>query len=104
MTIVVQNLYFPHAEMEDEALATRREASRIRAAAGRSVGRILVGLEPIPTGPAFIWECDYPDLATREADMAWAESSDAFRAIQARMGQLLDSFERVVFRVDDDNQ
>lgn len=101
MAIVVQNLYFPHAEREDEALAIRREASRVRATKGRPVGRILVGLERLHAGPAFIWECDYPDLAAREADMAWAEGSEEFRTVQTQMGQLLDSFERVVFIVDE---
>jgi len=102
MPIVVQNLYFVRAGQERQALDTRRAASRVRAGAGRPVGRILVRLDATATGPAFIWECDYPDLAAREADMAWADGSAAFRAVQERMGGLLDRFERVVFQGDDD--
>lgn len=100
MTIVVQNWYFIRAGVEDEALNVRRDASRVRSEAGRPIGRILTPLVPGEGIPTFIWECDYPDMAAREADTAWADSSPEFGAVRARMRKLLERFERIWCAVD----
>lgn len=100
MAIVVQNWCFIRVGAEDEALEVRREASRVRKEAGRPVGRILIPAASGPEIPTFIWECDYVDDAHREADAAWADASPEFSAARARMGTLLERFERIAFVVD----
>jgi hypothetical protein len=101
MTVVVQNWYFIHKGRETEALDVRRAASRVRRAAGQPTGRILVPAREADGMPTFIWECDYPDLAEREADAAWADASPEFSAVRERMGRLLARFERILFEVDE---
>lgn len=103
MPIIVQNRYFIRAGHEAAGLATRRAASAVRATAGRPTGRILLPAEPPTDGLTFIWECEYADLDTRNADAAWADSSPEFAAVRAHMGTLLEHFERIVFVVDDES-
>ena len=100
MTIVVQNRYFIKAGQETEGLATRRRASQVRADEGRPVGRIMVSDGPQEgAAPTFVWECEYADLDARQADLDWAAASDAFTAVRRHMGTLLETFERLTFRV-----
>ena len=47
MTVVVQNRYFIREGSEAQALEARRDASRVRQAAGQPVGRILVPTEEV---------------------------------------------------------
>jgi hypothetical protein len=97
--IVVQNIYYARPGKEADVLATRLEASRIRASLGLAVGRVLVKVDPGAEGQAtVIWECEYPSLAEREKDAAAVEKSAEFTAIQARMRALIDNFERHVWR------
>lgn len=100
MTVIVQNWYFIRAGVEDEAFGVRLDASRVRCAADRPVGRILSPVAPSEGTPTFIWECDYPDMSAREADAAWADASPEFSAVRERMGKLLGRFERITFVVD----
>jgi hypothetical protein len=100
MPVVVENRYYIRAGLEDEGLSTRRAASRIRVAAGQPAGRILLPAEE--SGLTFTWQCEYEDLATRQADAAWADASPEFSAVRDRMGTLLDRFERLVYVVDDE--
>ena len=100
MTFVVQNRYFIKPGMEDEGLETRRHASRVRADGGRPVGRIMVSDGPQEGDvPTFVWECEYADLETRQADLDWASASADFTAVRQKMGTLLERFERLTFRV-----
>ena len=100
MTFVVQNRYFITPGREAEGLETRHRASRVRAAEGRPVGRIMVSEGPQEgDAPAFVWECEYPDLDTRQADLDWASASADFTAVRQKMGTLLERFERLTFRV-----
>lgn len=100
MTFVVQNRYFIKPGMEDEGMETRRDASRVRANEGRPVGRIMVSEGPQEGDvPAFVWECEYHDLETRQTDLDWAAASKDFTAVRQKMGTLLDRFERLTFRV-----
>lgn len=100
MPIVVQNRYFIKSGREEEALATRRRASQVRADEGRPIGRIMVSEGPQEGDvPTFVWECEYADLDARQADLDWASGSAAFTAVRQHMGTLLDRFERLTFRV-----
>jgi hypothetical protein len=100
VTVVVQNRYFIKAGQEAEGLATRRRASRVRAAEGRLTGRILQADGPQQgDAPTFVWECEYADLDARQADLDWAGGSAAFTAVRQHMGALLERFERLTFRV-----
>lgn len=100
MAIVVQNWYFIRAGEEAQGLEVRRAASRVRRDAARPVGRILAPAAGAPDGLTFIWECDYPDQRARLADAAWADASPEFGTVRARMGMLLERFERITFEVD----
>jgi hypothetical protein len=99
VAIVVQNWYFIREGLEEHGLEVRRDASRVRRAAGQPVGRILVPANG-PDNLTFIWECDYPDEAARSADAAWADASPEFTAVRRRMGTLLERFERITFAVE----
>lgn len=100
MTFVVQNRYFITSGREDEGLATRRRASQVRADEHRPVGRIMTAEGPQEgEAPTFVWECEYTDQETRQADLDWAAQSEAFTAVRQHMGTLLDKFERLTFRV-----
>lgn len=100
MTIVVQNRYFITSGREDEGLATRLRASQVRADEGRPTGRIMVSEGPQEgEAPTFVWECEYADQETRQADLDWASASEEFTAVRRHMGTLLDKFERLTFRV-----
>ena len=101
MAIVVQNRYFIKPGREQEGLETRRAASRVRAVEGRPTGRILCSTGPQEgDSPTFIWECEYAGLDARQADLDWADGSEAFTAVRRRMGGLLERFERLTFEVD----
>ncbi|CAN5815095.1 hypothetical protein BH23CHL2_BH23CHL2_34720 [soil metagenome] len=100
MTIVVQNRYFIKTGREDDGLATRRRASRVRADQGRPTGRIMTSEGPQEgDAPTSVWECEYVDLEARQADLDWASASEEFTAVRRHMGTLLDKFERLTFRV-----
>jgi sugar/nucleoside kinase (ribokinase family) len=102
MTIVVQNRYYIRPGPESEGLATRRQASSVRAHEGRPTGRILVSTGPQEGDPpTFIWECEYPGLDARQSDLDWAAASEAFTAVRRLMGTLLEHFERLTFEVDE---
>ncbi|MEZ4570062.1 MAG: hypothetical protein R2849_06995 [Thermomicrobiales bacterium] len=100
MPVVVQNRYFIKPGREDEGLATRRRASRVRADEDRPIGRIMVSTGPQEgESPDFVWECEYDDLEARQSDLDWAAASEAFTAVRQHMGTLLDRFERLTFQV-----
>jgi len=103
MPVIVENRYYIRAGQEAAGLATRRAASRARAAAGRPVGRILLPVDADESGLTFTWQCEYPDLAARQDDATWADASPEFSAIRANMGTLLARFERIVFVVDEES-
>lgn len=102
MPVVVENRYYIRIGLEDEGLATRRAASRVRAAAGQPAGRILLPVDDDESGLTFTWQCEYPDLAARQDDAAWADASPEFSAVRDHMGTLLERFERTVYVVDDE--
>ncbi len=102
MTIVVQNRYFVRPGFEDEALSVRRNATAVRANAGKATGRILVTISDQTDAPTFIWECAYLNEESRFVDAAWADDSPEFTEVRHRMSQLLENFERHMFTVVSD--
>ena len=96
--LVVQNVYFPRPGMEDEVLATRLEASAVRARLGLGTGRVLKRVNGPEDGPYLMWEAEYPSQAAREADVAALDGTD-FERVSRHMGTLLDRFGRTVWEV-----
>lgn len=97
--IIVQNLYFPKAGKEDEVLKTRQQASQVRAQLGLPVGRILLRTSESGSQPHIIWECEYPSLQAREDDVAKLDHSEEFTKVQQHMSELLEKFDRSVWRI-----
>lgn len=97
--ILVQNHYFPKPGNEAAVYALRLRASAVRDSLGLPKGRVLKKRSG-EGGPFVIWECEYPSPEARERDVAQLDQSDEFRRVQARMGTLLDKFERFVFEID----
>jgi ketosteroid isomerase-like protein len=96
--IVVQNLYFPKPGKEEEVYQWRLHASAVRKNLGLPEGRVLKKL----SGDALyyvIWECDYPSLMAREADVKALDQSEEFKNVQAHMSTLIQKFERNVWEV-----
>jgi carboxymethylenebutenolidase len=100
--LVERTHYFAKPGRAAEVLATRREASEIRAALGLPRGRILARADARGDGPDVTWECAFPDAAAQAEDLAARGRSPAFEAVRARMAQLVDRFERLVLVEDDD--
>jgi len=96
--LIVQNVYYPRAGMEDDVLATRLEASAVRTRLGLETGRVLLRVEGPEGGPHVMWEAEYESQAAREADVAALDGTD-FEAVADHMGTLLDGFERTVWEM-----
>jgi hypothetical protein len=103
--IVVQNYYYALPGKSDEVYALRVHASDVRVALGLPRGRVLrrmheaVDTDPSPPLPDVIWECEYPNVAAREADVTTLGRSEEFRRVEKRMDSLLRNFQRVMLGV-----
>lgn len=98
--IVVQNLYFPKPGKEEEVFQWRLHASEVRAKLGLPAGRVFRKISGDVTY-YIVWECEYPSLAAREADVKALDQSTEFTKVQEHMGTLIQKFERNVWEVSD---
>ncbi|MEA1787430.1 hypothetical protein U1E44_15115 [Arenibacter sp. GZD96] len=97
--IVVQNLYYPKPGLETEVFQWRLHASAVRAKLQLPVGRVLQRIDTVDGQPYVIWECEYPNLDARAADVEKIGESKEFEEVQQHMGTLLAKFERSVWYV-----
>jgi hypothetical protein len=101
--IVVQNYYYARSGKADEVYAWRIHASDVRVGLGLARGRILRrvpdarSIGSAAAMPDVIWECDYPSLAARAAEVARLDASAEFAAVEKHMDTLLTDFRRAVF-------
>jgi hypothetical protein len=101
--IVVQNYYYARSGKADEVYAWRIHASDVRVRLGLPRGRILRRVpdaRSIGSASAMadvIWECDYPSLAARAAEVARLGASAEFAAVEKHMDTLIRDFRRAVF-------
>jgi hypothetical protein len=98
-SIVVLNMYYAKPGMENEVLKTRQNASNIRASIGLPRGRILRRINEAEELPDVLWECEFPDIAAHDRDMAARADSDAFEDVRSRMRSVASRFERTLWRV-----
>ena len=95
--IVVQNYYYPKPGNEEAVYQWRLHASDVRAKLGLPVGRVLKK----NSGDALyqvVWECEYPSLEAREADVKKLDESVEFKKVQEHMTTLIQKFERAVIK------
>ena len=101
--IVVQNYYYARSGKADEVYAWRIHASDVRVKLGLPRGRILrrvPAARSVGSASAMadvIWECDYPSLAARTAEVARLGASAEFAAVEKHMDTLITDFRRAVF-------
>jgi hypothetical protein len=98
--IVVQNSYFAKAGKAKEVYRWRLNASDVREKLGLRRGRVLRRFGDSAHQPDVIWECDYPDMKSREAELKTLESNPEFDAVMEHMNTLLDRFDRAIWEVD----
>lgn len=97
--ILVQNKYYPKPGQEEVVLATRLEASAVRARLGLPTGIVLLRKNEVDGAPVVVWECEYPSIEARRADAAAAEAAPEFKAVQAKMRGITVKFERVAWEL-----
>lgn len=93
--------YFVKPGLLDAMVAARREASRIRVGLGLDRGTIWSRRDSGDPGPHVVWECRFQTLNEQQRDLAVRDGSPAFEAVRARVGELVERFERHVLRLDD---
>jgi hypothetical protein len=80
-----------------------RDASDVREKLGLARGRVLRRVldlqadKQLEALPDVIWECDYPNLEAREADVARLNNSKEFDDLERHMNTLIANFSRVIF-------
>ncbi|HXV63355.1 MAG TPA: hypothetical protein VEK15_21830 [Vicinamibacteria bacterium] len=97
--VVVLNLYYAKQGSEEDVLETRLEASRVRGRLGLPRGRILRRIQGPDSLPDVIWECEFEDVTGHDRDMDARAASQDFEAVRARMGTLLERFERSLWEL-----
>jgi dienelactone hydrolase len=100
--LIERTHYYAKPGRAADVLATRRRASEIRRTLGLPYGRIVVKAGPEGEGPDVSWECAFPDAAAHARDLEARDRSPEFAAVRARMTSLIDRFERLLLRADDD--
>lgn len=93
-----RTLYFVKPGKLAEALAVRKDATRVRLELGLDAGTIFLK-EGEGDGPDIQWECRFDSLESRRADAEARDASEAFGAVRKRMQALLDRFERHVLKI-----
>jgi dienelactone hydrolase len=84
----------------DAMVAARREASRVRVGLGLDRGTIWTKQNDDHGGPDVTWECRFRNIEDQQRDLAARDGSAEFEAVRARVGDLVERFERQVFQVD----
>lgn len=97
--ILVQNKYHPKPGLEAEVLATRLEASAVRKQLGLVTGVVLFRKSEDDGSALIIWESEYPSLEARQADQRGAEGAPEFQAVQRKMRDLIEKFERDTWQI-----
>ena len=98
--IVERTHYYAKTGLAGAVLATRREASRVRVAMGLAPGTIHVGFGD--DGPDVAWQCAFTDEVAHQDDLDRRDASPEFAAVRQRMAGLVDRFERLFERYDDE--
>ncbi|MEO1017100.1 MAG: prolyl oligopeptidase family serine peptidase [Pseudomonadota bacterium] len=98
--IVERTCYLPKPGKFAEVLATRRRATQVRIQEGLRAGTIYQG-QTNGTDWVF-WEGRFATEAEHAADLDARTSSIAFEAVRNDMRALIDQFDRVVMRPDQD--
>jgi hypothetical protein len=98
--IIVQNYYFAKPGMAEEVYSWRIHASDVREKLGLRRGRVLRRIGEANQQPDVIWECEYPDAASRDAELKVLENNAEFDAVVKHMGTLIDHFGRAAWQVE----
>jgi hypothetical protein len=98
--IVVQNYYWAKPGNIEAVYVHRLHASAVRDSLGLADGRVLKRIGTRGELSHVIWECEYPSMAAREADLERLEASGAFEPVTIKMGTLIEKFSRGVYHIN----
>jgi hypothetical protein len=98
--IIVQNYYYAKPGKAEEVYEWRIHASDVREKLGLRRGRVLRRIGDSAQQPDVIWECEYPDAQSREAELKALENNAEFEAVVKHMGTLIDRFDRATWQVE----
>lgn len=98
--IIVQNYYYAKPGKAEEVYRWRIHASEVREKLGLRRGRVLRRTGPSGQLPDVIWECEYPDMASREAEVKILDSNSEFDYVLKHMDTLIDRFDRGIWKTD----
>jgi len=98
--IIVQNYYYAKPGKAEEVYAWRIHASDVREKLGLRRGRVLRRIGDSTQQPDVIWECEYPDAQSRDAELKTLQNNAEFDAVVKHMGTLIDHFDRATWQVE----
>jgi dienelactone hydrolase len=99
--ITERTAYFAKPGRVADVIATRRRACAVRVAIGLPAGRIQLAAAEAEDQPDVVWECNFADSATHEADLAARAASPDFTAVRVDMNAAIRLFSRQVFTADE---
>jgi hypothetical protein len=102
--IIVQNYYYAKPGKAEEVYSWRIHASDVRQQFGLRRGRVLRRVSNSPQQPDVIWECEYPDAASREAEAKMLDKNPEFNEVMKHMNTLIDRFDRATYQVAGQNE
>lgn len=98
--IIVQNDYYAKPGKGEEVYLWRIHASDVREKLGLRRGRVLRRIGDSTQQPDVIWECEYPNAASREAEVIVLGSNEEFDAVVKHMETLIQHFDRTSWQVE----
>jgi hypothetical protein len=98
--IIVQNYYYAKPGKVEEVYEWRIHASDVREKLGLRRGRVLKHIGGSGKQPDVIWECEYPDIASRDAELKSLEKNAEFDSVMEHMSTLIDHFDRAMWQVE----
>ena len=98
--IVERTHYYAKPGLAAEVFDLRRKASAVRLSIGLPAGEIFVK-HPGGDGsePDVAWQCNFADVAARDADLAARAATAEFESVRMQMRKLYARFERQVFAI-----
>jgi len=113
--IIVQNYYYAQPDKGEDLYQRLLDASNVREKLGFARGRLLRRIAMsgdafgTPPGdksgpedlPDVVWECEFPDVATREREFQAVIASPDYEAVHKRMLPLMRKMARATYKVSE---
>jgi hypothetical protein len=113
--IIVQNYYYAQPNKSEDLYQRLLEASNVREKLGFARGRLLrrIAMSGVAFGtppgdksgpedlPDVVWECEFPDIATREHEFQAVIANPDYEAVHKRMLPLMRRMARATYKVSE---